>query len=271
MPGLQRRLTDLASAEALRHLRYVPRVIRRVKNWPRFLLAYARVDDRATVFELRSGLRIRTRSGVDASTIAVVFIKDDYGTGVASGTVIDVGANIGAFALLAATTGARRVIAYEPVSTTCEQLQTNVALNGLTDRITVHNAGVAARREERTIAISRHGSPFATLYSAGGPHETISCVSLDDAFAENDVGHCDILKLDCEGAEFEILYEASDQVLRRITRIYLEFHERPGGDELSGAALVQFLAKHGFALETPFDQTAVTGTIRLVRRNGSPS
>ena len=45
MPGMQRRVTDLASGEAVRHLRYVPRILRRVRRPLPFLLSYMRLTD----------------------------------------------------------------------------------------------------------------------------------------------------------------------------------------------------------------------------------
>ena len=41
--------------------------------------------------------------------------------------------------------------------------------------------------------------------------------------AEVLVDGCDLLKIDCEGAEFEILAEASDETLRRARRVVVEF------------------------------------------------
>ena len=42
----------------------------------------------------------------------------------------------------------------------------------------------------------------------------IECVSLADIFADNAITHCDLLKLDCEGAELEILEAAPPGILR---------------------------------------------------------
>ncbi len=43
---------------------------------------------------------------------------------------------------------------------------------------------------------------------------------------------CDLLKLDCEGAEFEALLGADDDTLRRAQRIILEFHRIAGSAEV---------------------------------------
>ena len=77
-----------------------------------------------------------------------------------------------------------------------------LALNGLGGRVSAFNLGVTGCREERTIAIAADGSPFSTLY--GPAAETVQCVGLDDVFADNAIASCDLLKLDCEGAELEM-------------------------------------------------------------------
>jgi FkbM family methyltransferase len=250
VPGLQRRVSDLLSTEALHHVRYIPRIAARVRNWPRFLLTYMRLSDRPATYRLRRGdTRIVARSGVDVSTIAVIFIKEDYGARIGGGTVVDIGANIGVFSLFAAAEPGTRVFAYEPVGETYRQLRENVELNGLGRSVATFNLGVAGASERRAIHLSAHGSPFSSLYGADGEAtEEIRCVGLDRVFEENGIERCDLLKLDCEGAEFEILFGAPDEVLARVRRICVEYHEQASEPRFRRDALIDHLAAHGFRL-----------------------
>src|SRR5215210_5312090 len=119
-----RSIKDLATGEAVRHLRYIPRIVMRVRNWPQFLMTYMRLSESVREYRLRRGdTRVLTTAPVDASTIAVVFIKEDYGEIAPGSTVVDIGANIGVFALYAAASPGVRVYAYEPVDATYAQLQ----------------------------------------------------------------------------------------------------------------------------------------------------
>ena len=43
---------------------------------------------------------------------------------------------------------------------------------------------------------------------------------------------CDLLKMDCEGAEYDILYHCPSEVLTRIDRIALEVHGGPGDQNI---------------------------------------
>lgn len=56
--------------------------------------------------------------------------------------------------------------------------------------------------------------------------------------------HCDLMKLDCEGAEYPILFNAPETIFDRIERMVMEYH-----DNVSGYIhhdLVQFLTNKGF-------------------------
>jgi hypothetical protein len=65
MPGLQRRVSEL-SGDAVRTVRYIPRIVARVRNWPQFLITYMRLSERprSTV----CGAATRASSPAPAST-----------------------------------------------------------------------------------------------------------------------------------------------------------------------------------------------------------
>ena len=52
----------------------------------------------------------------------------------------------------------------------------------------------------------------------------VLCTTLDDIFFENNVECCDLLKMDCEGAEYEIILSASMETLKKISQIIMEYH-----------------------------------------------
>jgi len=60
--------------------------------------------------------------------------------------------------------------------------------------------------------------------------------------------YCDLLKLDCEGAEYPILMNAPQTVLRRIHRIIMEYHDRAGC--YTHTDLETFLIANGFRVCT---------------------
>jgi hypothetical protein len=73
----------------------------------------------------------------------------------------------------------------------------------------------------------------------------VSTVTIPEILDGNGLKRCDLLKMDCEGAEYDILYYCPPDILARIDRIALEVHGGPGADQ-NIDALEAFLRKGGF-------------------------
>jgi FkbM family methyltransferase len=193
------------------------------RNWWALLLPKLGMD---IVLVLRSGLRfhIRARSG-DLGVVNEAFILKPYlaagGVDVPEdGVVVDIGANIGDFSLQAAQrcpTG--RVIAVEPVAEHVRILRRHVAMNDLPHVTCVH-AAVGATDGVSEIA----NDGVTSRQTPGGERvEAVRQMTLLALMEEHALQHVDLLKLDCEGAEWDIL-PAAEQVFPRIRQICMEYH-----------------------------------------------
>jgi FkbM family methyltransferase len=236
--------------EAFRH-RHV------LDDWAPPLLAYAglRTLRGAQPLRVSSGLRFATAHYVDAWTILDVIGRNVYRVGRTEPwrTVIDIGANIGVFAVLAAQAApGARIICYEPSADACGLLRTNLALNGVT--AVVHQRAVTAAHGVAVLHATA-ASALRRLHPAGAtpttPRETVETVTLADAFDADSIDDCDFLKIDCEGSEYDILRACPASVLARVKRIALEFHEwTPGQDHQE---LVALLTARGFTVDAAYD------------------
>ena len=84
------------------------------------------------VLRMRDGTTMETSSSAsDPATLFVVFVREEYAPIPRGAVIVDVGANIGAFSVYAARSGAKRVIAYEPSREAFETLKRNVERNAL--------------------------------------------------------------------------------------------------------------------------------------------
>ena len=166
--------------------------------------------------------------------------------------IVDIGANVGVFTLWAArrSKGAR-IISVEPFPATARFLRENLARSGI-GNVTVVEACVGGAERE-VVLRSRGPAAGNTIYehdAYGSQLEAIATckmTTLDRIFADHAIDECALLKLDCEGAEYEILYAASEKTLRAIRNIAMEYHV--GMNEHSPPELVQFLREHGFRVE----------------------
>jgi FkbM family methyltransferase len=141
-------------------------------------------------------------------------------------TIVDVGANVGMATLwFARRAPIASIVAVEPATAAYRQLAANVARNELSDRVTTLKAAVAAKAG--TGRLERAGpSVNGRLVSSGG--EEVRLVKLQDLLDLVPGGRVDLLKLDCEGAEYEILTTASESELRAIGCVLGEYHEVEG-------------------------------------------
>ncbi len=125
-------------------------------------------------------------------------------------TIIDIGANIGAFCLQVWKYG--RTIAFEPEPHNFKILEMNIALNNA--KIEIHNQAVG----KKGFSLIDNGSGHSQINRPVG--SKVEVVSLDDIKFDK----CDLLKMDCEGGEYDIVEYTSDETWEKVDRLIGEFH-----------------------------------------------
>ena len=234
----------------------------------RFLLHYLRrtsPDDR--LVEMRDGTRIHLSGHPhDVITLFVILVREDYGRFPPGGTVVDIGANLGAFALRAARLGARTVLAYEPNGAAFRCLQRNVEVNGLTGIVFPRRLAVsAAAGQEVRFPLAPSVYNRIATGNESGDFETVGTTSLAEILAREATQGIDLLKIDCEGAEYGILFGAAPPDLRRIREIRMEYHM---GRE---SELLEYLRRAGFEITLFRPDSAFTGNLWARRKTGTPA
>jgi FkbM family methyltransferase len=206
--------------------------IRLFRNFPSFYLHYfGLLQDPVTLYRLRNGLKLKIRNrSADFRVIREIWVAGDYEpAGFQIGyndTVLDVGAQIGVFTLLAAHRArGGRVHAFEPMPDNADLLEENLRLNAIS-HARVFRLAVAAQAGTHDFFVSGYNTGGHSLYVRKGTVQRISVetASLPDHIRQHRLDRVDLLKLDCEGAEKEILGACPPDVLNRIHRIILETH-----------------------------------------------
>lgn len=150
-------------------------------------------------------------------------------------TMIDIGANIGMTTLDFTSRAPRLIVhAYEPNPTTREVLVRNIESNGLVARVFIHPEALGRAAGELELRLGEH-SGVATGYAGQGQALSVPMIGLDSAID----GPISLLKIDCEGAEADILEGASASTLALVEQVILEYHENfcPGVTQRCVAAL----------------------------------
>lgn len=231
------------------------------RNWPRiFPLFLSRFFDQKTLLASNVRLKLRrppieffVRSAMDVWSVKETFIDQFYvrfGTPVEDNwTVIDIGAGIGDFCIFAAFDKPGVVVyAFEPYPGSFTLLQKNLVLNDV-ENVKAFQKAVWSKVDELHLDFSE-GEPLQI-----SSREDISCLgrqipvkvegaSLVSVMAEEQIDQVDLLKLDCEGAEYEILLKTSPEILHRIKRIIMEYHEIDPVH--THQVLVSFLGTQGY-------------------------
>ncbi len=198
------------------------------------------------VVHFRSGERISVETHHDLVTLWIIFLRNEYRLPQTCSTIVDAGANIGAFSVYAARRAPRATIhALEPFPSTRERLVATLNQNDLTSRVKVYEVALANVTSEGS---SRHMSNWGPSQSRGTIPEPVAgsvavqVSTLEHFLDEANIDQVDFLKMDIEGAEHEVLHATSPAVMRRFREIALEYH--PNG---SADALFQKLSSCGFA------------------------
>jgi FkbM family methyltransferase len=126
--------------------------------------------------------------------------------------VVDVGAYLGYFTLLAArgVGGQGRVVAFEPHPDSRRALRENVAGNGVADRVVLVDKAIAATPGTRSFFLDAEDESESGLDPAreGARAVRVDCARGDDVLAEDDVldeRRVGVVKIDVEGREVEVL------------------------------------------------------------------
>lgn len=190
----------------------------------------------------RSGKHHVKLTGIDRNGDPTLFFTDEYHFLPCEGrTVVDIGANIGDSAIYFICRGAKRVYAFEPYPTTFRIAKENISENGFSDKVFLERIAIGSCR--MTINLPRDEVEGTTSQTrnvdSGIGTKQLTLQDLVELFPVQDA----VLKMDCEGAEYDIVDGASRSSLREFSHILIEYHY--GCRELAG-----ILKRAGFEVRT---------------------
>jgi FkbM family methyltransferase len=229
-------------------------LIRQVGNW-REVLKNERHGHRIVHLHLRNGVVLDCPEAghlwfiFHEIWVSRLYEAPGYRIGPAE-LAIDVGANVGVFATFAATRARDvRVMAFEPFPQSAAQMRKNVRASGL-QNIQIQEKAVAGKASRRYLNVVPQNWIVNALSDRdpGTDAIEVECTTLDDILETGGIECCDLLKMDCEGAEYEILQQASSATLGRIRRIVMEYHE-PGVEQALGTGICAILRSRGFVVD----------------------
>ncbi len=151
--------------------------------------------------------------------------------------VVDVGAGVGDTAILFALRGASRVIALEPYPALYSIALRNIELNNVKGSVILLNAGLGSSdyyacggyEAPSDYAVFRPSDKCDVKVRIYTPESLIKELGIDDA----------VLKMDCEGCEYEVFRSMKPETIRRFRELIIEYHNGP-------EPMASMLENHGY-------------------------
>lgn len=224
----------LVARRAIRVLQYIAGF----ENWLTCLhlrSMVGRPSKETRIVCLRNGLQMKVRVGTpDICILWEVFVGGAYksaesllGAGEANGTVVDLGGNIGAFAIrIAHSSPDITVHSYEPGPQNAEVFRENLQLNPkLAPRVKLFEEA-ASGFTGRSVWYFEPGNPGGSSLYGQGEGFAVSTASMGDILDRCETPLA-LLKMDIEGAEYAILEGTALEAWEAIPAMFVELHADP--------------------------------------------
>jgi FkbM family methyltransferase len=175
-------------------------------------------------------------------------------------TAFDIGANVGFYTLLASVQAGPKgaVVAFEPLPRNVELLERHLRLNAL-DNVTVMNAAVGNRMGTVRFAPHLHSNSMGQIDENGSLE--VPLVSLDGLMESGSIAVPSVVKIDVEGAEYDVLQGGAQLLARAQPVILLATH---GAEVHSNCC--DLLQSWGYQLSAVNDAESVAHTDEILAR-----
>lgn len=236
------------------------------KNW-REVIRARRKSTPISRYDLRCGAAIEFSSSPPWEVFKDIWYFQIYtrafGKSFRPKIIVDIGANIGVFSLFAAYHYPKaKVWSFEPEQHNYNQLCRNIQIDRkiVSD---IHPIRAAVSNQSGSIRFYvKEQSGWHSIYSDSEENVhaivEVPSVTIEDIITLTDQLPIDLLKIDCEGGEFDIIQSHSKLLGRHVRHIAMEYHE-VGGHTVD--QLVDGLAAYGFEVKVQPHKNWHTGML----------
>lgn len=177
----------------------------------------------------------RYTTGGDIHNLCEIFVDEFYGSDFKDKVVIDVGMSNGDSALYFAHSGAKLTIGLEPYPLSFALACENVSANKMEDRIMTLNSALSYSSNSVDLFVSEDAPNVSSMNpprEISGNYQftgkmSVESLTLEDLMKRCNLEKIDLLKMDCEGCEYEVISKMSEDTLKCVGEIVLEFHDGP--------------------------------------------
>lgn len=220
--------------------------------------------------ETSSKIKVEIYNALSDGDVIGIFFKKAYGFLPTHGkTVLDIGANIGDSCVYFALHEVSRIIAIEPFPRSYELAKKNIDVNGFADKINLQLAGCAAKSGDIVVDPLYSSNIYSRLveFKKG---VKIPLFTLQDIITKNNVIRGEaVLKMDCEGCEYDVILSSADDTLTFFSHIQIEYHlgYRNLKEKLEKCGFQVWVTRPFMEYSTSFQgRTTYTGFLYAIKR-----
>ncbi len=226
------------------------KLIKTVKNYPIYILDFLGFKNgKVITYKLYNGLRYQVRGGTtDRFIINEIWLHKTYtpyGFEIKENDiVIDVGAHIGIFTIFAAHCAKNgKIYAFEPVKENFQLMKKNLSLNRKKN-VFAFNRAVSNSEGNVNLYVSKERNRGQNSFiKLADNYETRIVDKMNFKKIIKTLPRVDFLKMDCEGAEYDILFSLSKNEMKKIKKISMEYHNYA---LRNGEEIARFLKDNNF-------------------------
>jgi len=186
------------------------------------LREYLNFEDNTFTYYDQQKNKIILSNAIKNGDVRGIFINEEYGfLPVEKRQVLDIGSNIGDSSIYFAIKGANHVIALEPYPKNYEIAKNNIHSNNLSNKINLIFGGCSSKNGE--MKIDEKQSLTGSVLRENKDGMTVPLFSLQYLLNTNNIDSA-VLKMDCEGCEYDSILSSSKDTLRKFSHIQIEYH-----------------------------------------------
>ena len=233
--------------KVLNAIKYLtPYRIRLIKEVKKLCKKYNLSSPYQDFYSLRSTLLVLYEViAKDQYQIKKLVRKDDI--------VIDAGANMGAFTILASNYTGNKIVSFEPTKSTFNALKKNIKNFGLKNVILV-NKGLGDKIKSSKLLVNKFSYGGNTIidsekkFTIENPEEDIKIITLDSFVNESGIKKIDVIKVDVEGYELKLLKGARETIKRFKPRIVISAYHCPSDKKVIPQYILNIRKDYKFEL-----------------------
>jgi FkbM family methyltransferase len=173
--------------------------------------------------------------------------------------MIDVGGHIGAFSVKYSD-HADKIISYEPNPSTFSLLEKNLYINEVNNVVPLNKALSHRKGEIELYSNSTSLRSSTKIKESNTSTKNVKTESLKHSLEKIDSKENTLLKLDCEGAEFDIIGKTDKETLKKLDAIFIEWHGKAGNPN----KLIERLRSVGFKIKSTKDLRNIQNDVGFI-------